>query len=250
MSAVTRMAIEELSVADRPILNEGIVHNSLQAVGSQKLRAFNARLMPSVDPATLIGVKIPTIRELAKLLLKTYNVRTYLSCLPHTYWEELILHGVLLGVYKSYEELLPHLEYFLGYITDWAVCDTLDLKVLERNRDALLPQCVDWLHDEREYVVRFSIISLMKYALRKHFDPRVLDWVSGVRRPEYYIQMAQAWFFAEGVILYPQEVLPYLTTERLLPEVLNKALQKACESRRPTEEQKKRFRAMKVSISH
>ena len=246
----TRSALDTEFVDNRPVLDDQIVHEALRHEASEKLRDFNARLMPTVDPAALIGVKIPTIRELAKLLLKTYNVRTYLSCLPHTYWEELVLHGELLNEYKTYEALLPHLETFLGYITDWAVCDTLDLKVLEKKRDALLPKCEDWLHDEREFVVRFAIISLMKYALRKHFDPRVLDWVSGVRRPEYYIQMAQAWFFAEGVILHPQEVLPYLTTERLLPEVLNKALQKACESRRPTEEQKKRFRAMKVSISH
>ncbi len=237
-------------VNNRPVLDDQIVHEALRHEASEKLRAFNARLMPTVDPATLLGVKIPTIRQLAKRFLDEYEVRPYLSQLPHSYWEELILHGMLLGVYKSYEELFPHLETFLGYIADWAVCDTLDLKVLGKNLQILLPQCARWLEDEREFVVRFAIISLMQYALRKHFDPRVLDWVSGVRRPEYYIQMAQAWFFAEGVILHPDEVLPYLTPERLLPEVLNKALQKACESRRPTEEQKKRFRAMKVSISH
>ena len=231
-----------------PVLDAVDVVNTLRQEASERLQDFNARLIPTIERDRILGVTIPTIRRWAKFFLKETDVRPYLDQLPHFYWEEQVLHGELLNTYKTYEELLPHLECFLPYITDWATCDTLAPKALAKQQEKLLTQCQGWLGSAHEYTVRFAIVSCMTYFLKKDFRPEVLDWIAAIQRPEYYIQMAQGWFFAEGVLHHPTEVMPYLSTERLLPEVLNKALQKACESRRCSEEDKARFRTMKVKV--
>lgn len=231
-----------------PVLEVGVVVEALKQEASEHLQAFNARLLPTVEGERILGVKIPAIRRLAKLFLASCDVESYLAQLPHFYWEEQILHGELLNFHKSYEALLPHLERFLPYVADWATCDTLDPKALAQQPEKLLSQCKVWLGEAHEYTVRFAIVSCMKYFLKKNFHPEVLDWVVALQRSEYYIQMAQGWFLAEGLLWHPAEVMPYLSTEYLLPEVLNKALQKACESRRCLEDDKVRFRAMKIKI--
>ena len=167
--------------------------------------------------------------------------------MPHKYWEELLLHGELLNAYSDFDTALEHLEHLLPYINDWAACDTLSLKVLAKNPQLLFFQCVKWLERQHEYTVRFGLVCLKQYYLENFFSPEILTLAASVARKEYYIQMAQAWFFAEALVKQPNATLPYLTEHRLLPWVHNKSIQKACESKRIPDEFKVMLRELRCS---
>lgn len=221
------------------------VHTDLKERASEKLREFSSRLMPTVDKAMMLGVPVPEVRKLARQYIRTYDLDEYLAHLPHEYWEELLLHGELLNAYSDFDTVLEHIECLLPYINDWAACDTLSLKVFAKNRQRLFFQCCKWLEREHEYSVRFALVCLKQHYLDDLFSPEILTLAASVTREEYYIQMAQAWFFAEALLKQADATLPYLTEHRLLPWVHNKSIQKACESKRVPNEFKDMLRTLR-----
>ncbi len=232
----------------RTVLTPQQVETDLRARASSKLRDFSLTLLPTVLRDTLLGVSVPEVRALGKSYLREYDVRPYLQLLPHTYWEERLLHGILLDVSHTYEALLADLHVYLPYINDWALCDTLHPKLLCKHLSQYLQQCRAWLEAEHEYTVRFAIVSLKTYYLNELFSTELLYWIANLNREEYYIRMAQAWFFAEALIKQTAATLPYFTERQIATEwVHNKALQKARESKRIDPEYKKYLQTLKIA---
>ena len=88
-------------------------------------RDFHAKLMPTMDKERVIGVRTPALRAFAKVYGKTEEAKIFLQVLPHTYYEENNLHGLLIEQIKDYEECVAELNRFLPYIDNWATCDLL-----------------------------------------------------------------------------------------------------------------------------
>ena len=88
-----------------------------------KYRDFHAKLMPTVNKEKIIGVRTPALRVFAKKYGKTDEAKEYLQILPHQYYEENNLHGLLIEQIKDYDTCLEELERFLPYIDNWATCD-------------------------------------------------------------------------------------------------------------------------------
>lgn len=233
-------------IHQKDCLTEQQVHADLKARSSEKLKAFSVKLIPSLDKATMLGVPIPEVRKLARQYIRTYAVEEYLHHLPHLYWEELLLHGALLDIYSDFDTALEHVEQLLPHLNDWASCDTFSPKVFAKNRPLLLLQCGRWLEYEHEYSVRFALVCLKQYYLDDLFSPEILSLAASVLRTEYYIQMAQAWFFAEALLKQSEATLPYFVNSRLSPWVHNKSIQKACESKRISNEFKELLRTLRL----
>ena len=89
---------------------------------------------------------------------------------------------------------------------------------------------------------------LMTFYLDEQFQPEYLDWVAGVRSEEYYVNMMIAWYFATALAKQYDATLPYIQEHRLEPWTHNKAIQKAIESYRITDEQKAYLRSLKVKL--
>ncbi len=221
------------------------VHEDLKAKASEKLRNFSSGLMPTVDKETMLGVPVPEVRKIARRYIQTYKLDEYLEQLPHKYWEELLLHGELLNSFADFDTALQQVERLLSYINDWASCDTLSLRVFEKNRQQLFFHCEKWLRAQHEYTVRFALVCLKQYFLDDFFIHESLSLAASVTREEYYIQMAQAWLFAEALLKQPAATLVYLNERRLLPWVHNKSIQKACESKRVADEFKETLRTLR-----
>ena len=49
---------------------------------------FHTKLIPTVDPDTIIGVLTPALRKLAKELSGTPEADAFLQALPHFYYDE------------------------------------------------------------------------------------------------------------------------------------------------------------------
>lgn len=217
----------------------------LFALQDLSYKEFHCRLMPTVDPQRVIGVRTPQLRQLAKELAGTPEAAAFLQELPHKYYEENNLHGFLIAGGKDYAWVIHRLEKFLPFVDNWATCDLLKPKVFKKHLPELLEPIQQWMGSDQEYTVRFGIGMLLSFYLDEAFQPDHLAWVASLRREEYYINMMVAWYFATALAKQYQVALPYLQQRRLAQATHNKTIQKALESSRLTQEQKAYLRTLR-----
>lgn len=221
------------------------IRDRLFALQDPEYRLFQSKLMPTVDPARVIGVRIPDLRKLSRELAGTEQAAAFVRQLPHDYYEENNLHGFLIASLRDYGETVAALEAFLPYVDNWATCDLLHPRAFDKRPEALPDQLFRWLQSDRTYTVRFAMGMLMSLYLDEAFRPEYADWVAGVKSEEYYVNMMAAWYFATALAKRWDDVFPYLTDHRLPVWTHNKAIQKAIESRRISPEQKQILRSLK-----
>lgn len=225
------------------------VQEQLFALQDLKYRDFQCKLMPTVPTETVIGIRTPELRKYAKTFSKTPEAAEFLKILPHRYYEENNLHGILIESMRDYGQVITALDAFLPYVDNWATCDLMRPKVFQKHLPELLEEIRRWMASDRTYTIRFGMEMLMTFYLDEAFRPEYLDWVAEVRSQEYYVNMMIAWYFATALAKQYGAVLPYIENHRLEPWTHNKAIQKAIESYRITEEQKMYLRTLKVKIS-
>lgn len=221
------------------------IRDRLFALQDPEYRLFQSKLMPTVDPARVIGVRIPDLRKLSRELAGTEQAAAFVRQLPHDYYEENNLHGFLIASLRDYGETVAALESFLPHVDNWATCDLLHPRAFDKRPEALPDQLFRWLQSDRTYTVRFAMGMLMSLYLDEAFRPEYADWVAGVKSEEYYVNMMAAWYFATALAKRWDDVFPYLTDHRLPVWTHNKAIQKAIESRRISPEQKQILRSLK-----
>lgn len=214
----------------------------LFALQDKKYREFQINLIPNIAPETIIGVRTPELRNLAKEMGAGESFR---KMLPHQYFEENQVHSFLLGSCKGFEQAVSDVEVFLPYVDNWATCDQLSPKVFKKHKEELLPYIRRWLGSDHPYTIRFGIGMLMQHFLEEDFDPEYPELVAAVVSEEYYVRMMQAWYFATALAKQYEAIVLYIENYRLEKWTHNKAIQKSVESYRITPEQKeylKRFR--------
>lgn len=227
----------EFCPADEEILKRlKRVKNGLQAqllgLEDSEYKSFQCSLMPTVDPENVIGIRMPILRKLTKRMEREGKCAAFLASLPHQFYEENNIHGILISHIQSCNEALDALDRFLPWVDNWATCDLLSPDVFKTHPPELLPKVRQWLKSKHPYTVRFGISVLMKYYLDADFSTEHLDWVAEIDREEYYIRMMQAWYFATALAKQSNHTLPLLQSDRLSNWVRNKTIQKAVESRR------------------
>ena len=220
--------------------------NALFEMRDEKFRDFTSKLIPNVDKELIIGVRVPDIRRLAKSLSEEER-KKFISGLPHKYHEENLLHGVMLQLIKNdIGEVITETEKFLPYIDNWAVCDISQSKLLERYPDVVFGKVSEWAKSEKTYTVRFAIDVLLQFFLDENFTPEVFALAKSIASDEYYVNMALAWFWSFALIKRYEETLPIIESERLPEFVHNKAIQKARESYRISDERKQYLNTLKI----
>lgn len=197
---------------------------------------FQFKLTPGIPWEKFIGVSVPKLRKLSKAF--PMEAQPFMACLPHGYFEENLLHGIYLSQIKSFDRCVEELDRFLPYVDNWAVCDTISPKILEKNREALLPKIRQWAKDQHVYTCRFGILCLMRYFLDEDFCPEYLQIPASIQSEEYYVNMMISWFFATALAKQWDATIPYLQEGRLPRWIHRKTIQKARESYRITAEQK------------
>lgn len=222
------------------------IQKRLYAHQDAAYREFNSRLLPGVDPETVIGVRTPILRKLAKELVREGLAEQFLDELPHRYFEENNLHAFILESSKDFNQAIYRLEQFLPYVDNWSTCDQMNPKVLKKDLRRLLPKINGWIRSEQPFTVRYGLGMLMRYFLDDDFQPEYLESAASVHRSEYYVRMMAAWFFATALAKQEAAVLPYIENRRLDPWVHNKTIQKAVESDRIRPELKEYLKSLKV----
>lgn len=226
---------------------EKTVRERLFALQDLEYQAFQSKLIPTAPPETVIGVRTPALRKLAKELSREPATAEFLECLPHKYLEENSLHGFLIETLRDYDKTVRALDAFLPYVDNWATCDLMSPKVFRKHLPELYEQIQLWLRSSHPYTVRFGEEMLMTWFLDDPaFRPEVLELASSVRSEEYYVNMMTAWFFATALAKQYDAALPYIEGRRLDDWTHNKAIQKAAESYRVPPERKAYLKTLKV----
>ena len=209
-------------------------------------RDFQSKLIPTIPVETIIGVRIPAIRKLAKEYGKDPESVEFLKQLPHTYYDENILHAVLVAEIKDYEVCVKEVERFLPYVDNWAVCDIFSPKVFRKNKDKLIDKIREWTASGQPYTCRFGMEMLMTHFLDEDFRVEYLEIPATVHSEEYYVNMMIAWFYATALAKQWDATIGYIEDQRLDTWTHNKTIQKARESYRITPEQKEYLKTLKM----
>lgn len=206
---------------------------------------FQAKLVPNIPRELFIGVRVPEGRKLAKRLAKEPEASEFLKDLPHKYYDENILHALLISEMRDYDACIVAIDEFLPYIDNWAVCDILSPKIFKEHKTSLLEKIKEWSASDETYTCRFGLEMLMSYFLDNDFKPDYLEITTSVHSEEYYVRMMIAWFFATALAKQWDASIKYIEDNRLDTWTHNKAIQKAKASRRITPKQKEYLKALK-----
>lgn len=222
-----------------------LIQQRLFALADEKYREFTAPIIPNCDKSSIIGVRTPQLRQMAKEFKSREDIGDFLNELPHRYHEENLLHGFIIAEIRDYDEAEAAVDRLLPFVENWAVCDSLSPKAYNKHRDRLMPKILERLGSQHTYTVRFAIKELMQHFLEERFAPEQLELVAGVVSEEYYINMMRAWYFATALAKQWEAAVKVIEAQRLDKWTHNKTIQKAVESYRITDEQKAYLRTLK-----
>jgi len=221
------------------------ITEQLFALQDLEYKGFHSKLMPTINPDVIIGVRTPELRKFAKQMKDSTQVELFMSQLPHHYYEENNLHGFLIEKIKDFDSCIAELNEFLPHVDNWATCDMMAPKVLKKDLPKLYEWVKVWIASDETYTIRFGVNVLMKYFLDEAFLTEYPALVASIRSEEYYVKMVVAWYFATALAKQYDAVLPYLTEQKLDIWTHNKTIQKAVESYRITPEQKNYLKTLK-----
>ena len=207
---------------------------------------FQSKLIPTLAWHVFIGVRVPVMRQLAKQLANEEGTESFLQRLPHQYYDENMLHAILLSEKSDYEDCLTAVDQFLPFIDNWAVCDILSPKIFKKNRHQLLPKIREWASSNHIYTKRFAIVMLMSHYLDDDFNPEYLEIPAFIHSEEYYVNMGIAWFYATALAKQWESSVTYLEKCRLYTWIHNKTIQKDRESFRVSDENKEYLVTLRV----
>lgn len=238
------------------------IRQQLFALQDLSYREFHRGLIPTVNPDTVIGVRAPALRRLAKEVYKNHDFIGFLRELPHTYYDENNLHGFLVCEMTDYDKTIDEIDRFLPFVDNWATCDLLRPKAFRRAArqcpDRLEADIRRWMSSSEPYTIRFGIEMLMTFFLESAenaeldglntsamFQPEYLDWVAAIANDHYYVRMMVAWFFATALAKQYDATLPYIEHYVLPAWTHRKSIQKAIESLRLTPDQKSYLKTLR-----
>ena len=215
------------------------VLNELIKLKDDKYKEFQAKLVPNISSDTILGVRTPELRELAKEVFKSEDRDLFLKALPHKYYEENLVHFFVIAMIKDFDECVNEVEEFLPYVDCWPVSDQATPRVFKKNHDKLLPYIKKWISSKHIYTSRFGIRMLMNEFLGDDFKKEYLKLVSSIKTEDYYLQMMIAWYFATALAKKYDETI-YVFEKHILSDWIHKkAIQKALESYRVSDLHKK-----------
>lgn len=209
-------------------------------------RLLQQKIITTADPESIIGVRTPDVQKFAKELRINGEDKPFIRKLPHKYYEEYLLHAMILNDEKDFDLTVRETEKLLPFIDNWAVCDQFVPKIFKKHTDELLPFITKWLASDKEYTVRYGIKMLMSFYLDEAFRPEYMEMVIKSDRTDLkYVSMMTAWYFATALAKQYDHAVKVIESKRLEKQTHNKAIQKAVESFRVSDEHKKYLKSLK-----
>lgn len=227
-------------------MNKVEFRESLTSNQDKAYKTFQEKLIPTIEANSIIGVRTPILKDIARKLSKDNYKDEFLNDLPHKYYEENQIHSFLIELEKDYDKCISLINEFLPYVDNWATCDQANPKVLKKRPNETYNHLKEWMSVNKTYYIRYGIKVLMCYFLDDLFDKKYLDDVANINSSEYYVTMMQGWFFATALAKKWDDTIKYIENNKLNKEVNNITIKKAIESYRISDSQKEYLKGYRV----
>lgn len=221
------------------------LYRRLAEVKDDAYREFQAKLVPNIPKETILGVRTPEMRKIAKEVFESAERDAFLNDLPHKYYEENLIHFFVLAMIRDFNECVRRVEAFLPYVDCWPASDQATPKSFRKNHEKLLPYIEKWIASDHVYTARFGLRMLMNEFLDADFKEEYLALAASKQGEDYYLKMTIAWFFATALAKRYDETVPYLEQHRLDEWVHKKAIRKAIESFRVSDAHKEYLKRLR-----
>ena len=204
-------------------------------------RQFHKRLLKN-DNINVLGVRTPIMKKIAK---KYKNCVDELMSFPDEYYEVTFIKLSAVAL-LDYEKFITYIDKCVPLIDNWATCDCFAPKCIEKHKDEFLPYIFKYLNEDKEFYQRFALTTLLHYYVEEQYLQTLFDAIKKADTNYYYVHMAAAWLIAEMLVKFYDKTVELLTTDFLDKKTHNKAIQKACESYRLSQEQKTYLKGLKI----
>ena len=219
------------------------IKQDLLKMQDEKYKNFHSGLCPGVN--NIIGIRIPVLRDYAKKIKGQVDI----SSIPHHYYEEVMLKGMLIGLEKKLD--FEKISNFIPLINNWAVCDTFctGLKQIKNNKEKMWLFLQNYINSKKEFEVRFAVVTILDFYIDEQYIDRVLELLKTVKHEGYYAKMAVAWAYSFCFIKFFEKTkneFESFDKNNIDKFIYNKSIQKSIESYRLTKEQKNILKSMKI----
>lgn len=215
-------------------------------LSDEKYKKFHSKLCPGTN--NIIGVRVPILRNYAKELFNEQTWKETIKQIDNEYYEEIMLQGMLIGLAKEdFKTTQKQIKEFVPKIDNWAVCDTFcaGLKVTKKYKKEMWNFIQSYLKSDKEFEIRFGVVMILDYYIEDEYLEKDFRIFNSITSQDYYVQMAVAWAISICFIKFYDKTIKYLENANFDKFTYNKALQKAIESYRITEEKKILLKKMK-----
>ena len=224
------------------------IKNDLENLADGKYKKFQSGLCPETE--NILGIRVPVLRNYAKELCKNFSTQDLLNNIEDDFYEEIMLQGMIIGFDKSvdWQEKRKCIEEFVPKIDNWAVCDVFcaGLKFTKKYKKEMWTLINEYTKSDEEFELRFAIVMILDYYIEEEYVKKIFEIFNQIKSEKYYVKMAIAWAISICLIKYYEETMEFLKNKSELDAwTYNKAIQKAIESYRITDEHKKELRSMK-----
>lgn len=207
------------------------IRTQLRQLAEPKYQQFAQKLIPHCD--NLLGVRVPILRQLAKELAAELPL-LYLQNNDEIYFEERMLKALIIGnLPADVATIMQQVQLFVPKIPNWSICDSFctELKICHQHPQDFWDLITPYWHQPATYEVRFAVVMLLRYFISQPKLDEIFDILTAIKHPDYYVKMAVAWAVASCCILYPQETILFLQSQKLAPQTQQFALQKIRDSK-------------------
>lgn len=212
----------------------------LESLSEEKFRIFNEKIVHT-SRYRVIGVRMPDLKAIAKKHRADYKE---IFEMPYNSFEEIIIKGAALGFADApLSEKEPYIIRYAGMIDNWAECDCFCscIKVKKGEEDALRLLADKLMKRKEEFVSRVGIVLMFSKFTDEPTVKKALDIYNVLPYGAYYRDMAVAWGLSVYCVKYPELITGYLEHSPISIKVKLMAAQKIRDSRRVSDDYKKRI---------
>ena len=223
------------------------IKKKLFELADPKYKEFHGRLCPGTE--NIIGVRVPVLRKYEQELFKEKDWKQTIEEIDNEYYEEIMIQGMLIGQVKNenINTILKYVEEYVPKIDNWAICDVFcaGLKITKKYKKEMWKFIQKYLKSDKEFEIRFAVVMILDYYIDEEYLKEDFKIFDNIKHEGYYVKMAVAWAISICLIKYYEDTLEYLKKSKIDNWTYNKAIQKAIESYRISDERKQELRKIK-----